>query len=272
MPKRASSSRDEDSCVSIQQASEWVAKALMDAGDREPAKGGGTISIAKLAKTLEKLSKQPEAVEQAWQPYAHYEWHEDKSHPAHGTTKIANFDKASGKGNCVYGSKPDKSWSQGAEGRPYSFFSQRMGAGAFGGYGRKEMPHVHIPYPQPRPGAKPHTEPAVLQVKDGVPVQYGDFLGVGVRMVHPANPRAPATNLGYSLLYVAPHVVQEPGSHETEEAYVIVKGNGHMWLNGRRTPVGPGTWIWLPPWTEHGIENTGNETLEIMVLTSPPNP
>lgn len=94
----------------------------------------------------------------------------------------------------------------------------------------------------------------------------------GVRMVHPSNPRAPATNLGFSLLYVPPHVVQEPGSHETEETYVIVKGHGHMYLNGKRVAVGPNTWIWLPPWTEHGVENTGDETLEIMVLTSPPNP
>ena len=57
-----------------------------------------------------------------------------------------------------------------------------------------------------------------------------------------------------------------------QETYVIVKGHGHMYLNGKRVPVGPDTWIWLPPWTEHGIENTGNETLQIMVLTSPPNP
>jgi mannose-6-phosphate isomerase-like protein (cupin superfamily) len=147
-----------------------------------------------------------------------------------------------------------------------------MGAGLFQGYGRKEMPYVHIPKPQPQPGDVPVIEPAVLTVKDGVPVQYGDLLGIGVRMVHPANPRAPAENLGFSLYYVPPHVVQDPGSHETEETYVIIKGEGHMYLNGKRVAVKPSTWIWLPPWTEHGIENTGDETMEIMVLTSPPNP
>ena len=32
------------------------------------------------------------------------------------------------------------------------------------------------------------------------------------------------------------------------------------------------TFIHLPPWCEHGIENTGEETLEILICTSPPNP
>jgi mannose-6-phosphate isomerase-like protein (cupin superfamily) len=30
--------------------------------------------------------------------------------------------------------------------------------------------------------------------------------------------------------------------------------------------------VWLPPWTEHGIDNTGNETMEILVMSGPPNP
>ena len=260
--------------VSIKQAGEWVAKALMDAGERACAKGGGSISLAALQKVLLELARTPEAVQDVWQPYEHYEWQQKTSadptdvenhHPAHGMRAISDFSAV-----LKYPAHPDASWSQ--PDRPYNFFQQRMGAGAFGGYGRKEMPHCHIPLPQPAKGDKPHQEPVVLRIKDGVPVQYGDFLGVGVRMVHPSNPRAPACNLGYSLLYVPPHVVQEPGSHETEEAYIIIKGTGHMWLNGRRVPVEPSTWIWLPPWTEHGIENTGSETLEIMVMTSPPNP
>ena len=45
-----------------------------------------------------------------------------------------------------------------------------------------------------------------------------------------------------------------------------------VYLNGKKQPFTPNTWVWLPPWTEHGIDNTGNETMEILVMSGPPNP
>jgi quercetin dioxygenase-like cupin family protein len=53
---------------------------------------------------------------------------------------------------------------------------------------------------------------------------------------------------------------QEPGGHEVEEAYICLKGSGYIYLNGKKQIFEPGTWVWLPPWTEHGIDNTGIET------------
>ena len=49
------------------------------------------------------------------------------------------------------------------------------------------------------PVAKPATPPAanVVSARDGVPVKYPGCDGIGVRVVHPANPRAPAENLGH---------------------------------------------------------------------------
>ena len=67
------------------------------------------------------------------------------------------------------------------------------------------------------------------------------------------------------MFYVPPHVVLEPGSHHTEECYVILRGRGTMTLNGERREVSAGTFIHLPPWCEHGVENTGDETLEILI-------
>ena len=115
-------------------------------------------------------------------------------------------------------------------------------------------------------------QPNVVRVQDGVPVRYPGCDGLGVRVVHPVNPNAPAKNLGLVMFYVPPHVVLEPGSHWTEECYVILRGQGTMTLAGRPVPVQAGTFIHLPPWCEHGIENTGDETLEILICTSPPNP
>ena len=76
------------------------------------------------------------------------------------------------------------------------------------------------PFPKPREKVLPN----VVSAQDGVPVKYPDCDGIGVRVVHPANPRAPAENLGLVMFYIPPHVVLEPGSHHTEECYVIIRG------------------------------------------------
>ncbi len=124
----------------------------------------------------------------------------------------------------------------------------------------------------PIPKPKEKVLPNIVRVQDGVPVKYPDCEGIGVRVVHPANPKAPAQNLGLVMFYVPPHVVLESGSHHTEECYVILRGQGTMTLAGEKVEVEAGTFIHLPPWCEHGIENTSDETMEILICTSPPNP
>ncbi len=133
----------------------------------------------------------------------------------------------------------------------------------FKGYADKNPP-----IPKPTEPVRPN----IVRVRDGVPVRYPGCDGLGVRIVHPVNPNAPAKNLGLVMFYVPPHVVLEPGSHWTEECYVITRGRGTMTLAGERVEVSAGDFIHLPPWCEHGIENTGDETLEILICTSPPNP
>ena len=60
-------------------------------------------------------------------------------------------------------------------------------------------------------------------------------------------------------------------SHHTEERYVILYGRGTVTLAGKRVEVREGMFIHLPPWCEHGVENTGDETMEILICTSPLN-
>jgi mannose-6-phosphate isomerase-like protein (cupin superfamily) len=124
------------------------------------------------------------------------------------------------------------------------------------------------------PFAKPDkpVQPNIVTVQEGVPVKYPGCDGVGVRVVHPTNPKAPAQNLGVVMFYVPPHVILDPGSHHTEECYVILRGEGTMTLAGEKVNVRAGMFIHLPPWCEHGVENTGEETMEILICTAPPNP
>lgn len=122
--------------------------------------------------------------------------------------------------------------------------------------------------------AKPDkpVDPMIVSVQDGVPVAYPDCHGLGVRVVHPANPNAPAKNMGLVLFYVPPHAILKPSSHETEETYVILEGSGRMTFATSQRDVKKGDFVYLQPWCIHGIENTGNEPLVILIATSPPNP
>ena len=63
--------------------------------------------------------------------------------------------------------------------------------------------------PIPKPAHQ--VQANVVTVQDGVPVRYSGCDGIGVRVVHPANPNAPAENLGLVMFFVPPHVVLEPG-------------------------------------------------------------
>ena len=65
------------------------------------------------------------------------------------------------------------------------------------------------PFPKPEEKVLPN----IVTAQDGVPVKYPDCDGLGVRIVHPANPNAPAENLGLVIFYIPPHVLLEPGSH-----------------------------------------------------------
>ena len=103
-------------------------------------------------------------------------------------------------------------------------------------------------------------------------MKYPDCDGLGVRVVHPTNPKALSKNMSLVMFYVPPHVELKPGSHYMEECYVILRGQGTMTLASKKVKVRVGMFIHLPPWCEHGVENTGDEMLEIMICTAPPNP
>ena len=45
-----------------------------------------------------------------------------------------------------------------------------------------------------------------------------------------------------------------------------------MTFHRYKRKVKKGDFIYLPPWCVHGIENTGNGSLVILICTSPPNP
>ncbi len=114
----------------------------------------------------------------------------------------------------------------------------------------------------------------IVGEKEGIPVLYRSCKrGFGIRVVHPQNPKAPSKNLSTTLLYLAPGGRLEPHSHENEEVYVVLEGEGKGYFGREEpVPVKKGTFFHLPPYAEHGLENTGDEMMKVLIATSPPLP
>ena len=61
----------------------------------------------------------------------------------------------------------------------------------------------------------------------------------------------------------------EPHIDPMEEIYFIMNGEGEMGVDEEKRHVVPGDAIWIPTGSSHGLANTGNEDLVILVIASP---
>jgi mannose-6-phosphate isomerase-like protein (cupin superfamily) len=78
-------------------------------------------------------------------------------------------------------------------------------------------------------------------------------------------------NLAVTWVDVPPGAEQRAHSHEeSEQVYVIVRGNGRMEVAGDVEEVSEGDLVFIPPATQHGIVNDGAETLVYVSASSPP--
>jgi mannose-6-phosphate isomerase-like protein (cupin superfamily) len=58
-------------------------------------------------------------------------------------------------------------------------------------------------------------------------------------------------------------------SHTYDEVIYVVDGEGVLHLDGRETPIAPGSCIHLPPLQEHCLENTGERTMRVLGVFHP---
>jgi mannose-6-phosphate isomerase-like protein (cupin superfamily) len=78
-------------------------------------------------------------------------------------------------------------------------------------------------------------------------------------------------NLSVTWVDVPPGGEQRAHSHEeSEQVYVIVRGRGRMQVAGDVEEVGEGDLVFIPPATDHGIVNDGDEPLAYVSAASPP--
>lgn len=78
-------------------------------------------------------------------------------------------------------------------------------------------------------------------------------------------------NLSVTWLEVPEGVEQTLHSHEgSEQLYVVVRGSGRMTVAGDTQELGEGDLVFVPPATDHAIENPAAETLACLSVQSPP--
>jgi mannose-6-phosphate isomerase-like protein (cupin superfamily) len=78
--------------------------------------------------------------------------------------------------------------------------------------------------------------------------------------------------LSITWVDVEPGAQQPPHSHGPQQVYVITRGSGRMRVGDDEHDVTTGHLVFIPPDTEHGIVNTGNETLTYVSAATPAFP
>lgn len=80
------------------------------------------------------------------------------------------------------------------------------------------------------------------------------------------------TDLTITWVDVEPGARQVVHDHEPEQVYVVVAGEGRMTVGDDDRAVEAGDLVHIPANTDHGIENTGAETLEYVSAATPAFP
>jgi len=109
----------------------------------------------------------------------------------------------------------------------------------------------------------------VTNSEDAPALSRGD--GLVSRLLHSEH-EVPDTDLTITRVTVDPGSSQVCHSHEPEQVYVILAGEGLMSVGDDQQTVGAGDLVHIPSNTEHGVENTGDQPLEYLSAATPAFP
>jgi mannose-6-phosphate isomerase-like protein (cupin superfamily) len=83
---------------------------------------------------------------------------------------------------------------------------------------------------------------------------------------------APGGEMSITWVDVEPGAQQPAHSHGPQQVYVITRGAGRMKVGDDELDVATGHMVFIPPETEHGIVNTGDEVLTYISAATPAFP
>jgi mannose-6-phosphate isomerase-like protein (cupin superfamily) len=80
-------------------------------------------------------------------------------------------------------------------------------------------------------------------------------------------PETVETPWGSAWMTIKPGTSSMPHSHDEQETFIILNGEGQMKVNEEARDVGKGDVIYLPPFSKHSLTNTSaNEPLELLCI------
>jgi len=116
--------------------------------------------------------------------------------------------------------------------------------------------------------------PAAQPAKGGYIIQHD----ADIQKTEPGTHNGGGQTVGYSFFDKTPGMrfvfrkrALKPGSgvgyHEQkeDEVYYVLSGHGVMTLDGKPVDIGPGTAVLTRPGSSHGLKQTGNEDLVVLI-------
>ncbi|MEM2841638.1 MAG: cupin domain-containing protein [Candidatus Bathyarchaeia archaeon] len=81
-----------------------------------------------------------------------------------------------------------------------------------------------------------------------------------------------AREMCVGIIWLKPGAVTKPcHAHLREEEVIyIVEGDGEVWVDGEKAPVRAGDFVLFPKNSKHMLRNSGNTTMQVLFIFSPP--
>jgi len=71
---------------------------------------------------------------------------------------------------------------------------------------------------------------------------------------------------GSAFMSIAPGRASIEHSHDEEETFIFLKGEGTMHVDGEQTPVKAGDVVYLPRFSKHNVENHSDKDIEFLCI------
>jgi quercetin dioxygenase-like cupin family protein len=89
------------------------------------------------------------------------------------------------------------------------------------------------------------------------------------RKVYVLSEQFAASHLTVGICEVPPNSTMLPHRHSQEETIYIIRGYGHVVIDGEEEPVSPGTLVFFPSDSQHCTSNETDEVMQFMFCFSP---
>lgn len=93
--------------------------------------------------------------------------------------------------------------------------------------------------------------------------------GRKTRVLVGVNSPLQAEHFVQGLVLIHPDGSVPSHEHETEETYIILRGEGVMTVGNDSKDIKRFDIVYIPPFVEHSLKNTGKEEMEMMFVYAP---